>query len=63
MIWHYGYWDSVSTLVVMAPDEDLAFFAFANTDTLSRGFDLGRGHIVRSPAGQRFLERFVFDQD
>lgn len=63
VIWHYGYWDSVSTVVVMAPEQDLTFFAFANTDALSRGFDLGRGHIARSPAGQKFLESFVFDQD
>ena len=63
VIWHYGYWDSVSTLVVMVPAQDLTFFAFANTDALSRGFDLGRGHILRSPAGLKFLESLVFDRD
>lgn len=63
VIWHYGYWDSVSTLVAMVPERDLTFFAFANTDALSRGFDLGDGQIQRSPAGQAFLECLVFDQD
>ena len=63
MIWHYGYWDSVSTLVVIVPEQDLTFLAFANTDALSRGFDLGRGHILRSPAGLNFLESLVFEQD
>ena len=63
VIWHYGYWDCVSTLVVIVPEHDLTLLAFANTDALSRGFDLGDGHILRSPPGRRFLESFVFDQD
>ena len=59
VIWHYGYWDSVSTLVLMVPDEDLTFLAFANSDALSRGFDLGDGRVMNSPAGLIFLETFV----
>ncbi|WP_282610082.1 serine hydrolase [Pelagibius sp. Alg239-R121] len=61
VIWHYGYWDSVSTLVVMLPDKNLSFFAFANTDALSRGFNLGNGRILESPAAAIFLEHFLFD--
>lgn len=61
VIWHYGYWDSISTLVLMVPEKDLTFLAFANSDALSRGFDLGRGRIVRSPAGLIFLENFVLE--
>lgn len=61
LIWHYGFWDSVSTLVVIVPEQDLTFFAFANTDALSRGFDLGDGHVVRSPAGSTFLGTFVLE--
>lgn len=57
-IWHYGYWNSISTLVLMIPEQDLTFLAFANTDALSRGFDLGDGHVARSPAGSIFLETF-----
>jgi CubicO group peptidase (beta-lactamase class C family) len=63
IIWHYGYWNSVSSLVVMVPERDLTFLAFANSDALSRGFDLGRGSVVRSPAALIFLEAFVFDGD
>lgn len=59
LIWHYGYWDSVSTLVLMVPERDLTFLAFANSDALSRGFDLGDGHVVRSPAGAIFLDHFA----
>jgi CubicO group peptidase (beta-lactamase class C family) len=60
VIWHYGYWDSISTLVLMVPEKDLTFLAFANSDALSRGFDLGRGRIIKSPAGLIFLEKFGF---
>ncbi len=60
VIWHYGYWDSISTLVLMVPEKDLTFLAFANSDALSRGFDLGRGRIIKSPAGLVFLENFGF---
>ncbi len=63
VIWHYGYWNCVSTLVAIVPEQDQTFFAFANTDGLSRGFDLGCGQIVRSPVGAQFLEGLVFDQD
>jgi CubicO group peptidase (beta-lactamase class C family) len=61
VIWHYGYWDSISTLVLMVPEKDLTFLAFANSDALSKGFNLGRGSIVRSPAALIFLEKFVFE--
>jgi len=62
VIWHYGYWDSISTLVLMVPEKDLTFLAFANTDALSRGFGLDRGRVLRSPAGLIFLERFVIEK-
>ena len=63
VVWHYGYWDSVSSLVVMVPECDLAFLAFANSDALSRGFRLGRGRVLNSPAASIFLEAFVFEED
>ena len=61
VIWHYGYWDSTSTLVLIVPEYELTFLAFANSDALSRGFNLDRGRIVRSPAGSIFLETFFPD--
>ena len=60
IVWHYGYWDSVSTLVVIVPDRDLTLIAFANTDALSRGFRLDEGKLMRSPIGSVFLDLFVF---
>ena len=59
LIWHYGHWDSVSSLVLMVPEKDLTFLAFANGDALSRGCGLGRGRIVKSPAALIFLHAFV----
>jgi hypothetical protein len=44
----------------MVPEKDLTFLAFANSDALSRGTGLGRGCVVRSPAGLIFLENFGF---
>ena len=61
LIWHYGLWNSISTLVLMVPEKDMVFLAFANTDGLSRGFGLGRGRIRQSPAAKIFLRKFVFD--
>ncbi|MBT5432642.1 MAG: hypothetical protein HOK83_03175, partial [Rhodospirillaceae bacterium] len=57
--WHYGHWDAVSALVLMVPERDVTFLVLANTDALSRGFDLGDGRIVRSPPGYIFLKHFV----
>ncbi|MBT6203561.1 MAG: serine hydrolase [Alphaproteobacteria bacterium] len=59
VIWHYGHWDAVSALVLMVPERDVTFLVLANTDALSRGFDLGDGRIVRSPPGYIFLKHFV----
>ncbi len=63
VLWHYGYWDAVSTLVVILPERDLTFLAFANTDALSRGFDLGSGRLLNSPAAALFLQRFLFEAE
>lgn len=61
VIWHYGYWDSVSTLVVMLPEQDVTFLAFANTEALSSGFDLGEGRVLNSPVASILLKHFLFD--
>ncbi len=63
LIWHYGHWDSISSLVLMVPEKDLTFLAFTNSDALSRDFGLGRGRIVKSPAALIFLHAFVFNSD
>lgn len=59
-IWHYGYWDCTSTLIVKIPERGLTFLAFANSDRLSSPFGLGADEDVRrSPAARAFLDLFV----
>ena len=62
LFWHYGYWDSISTLYLKVPDYGLSFILLANTDALSDGFGLGGGNVRRSPAARLFLDTFVFSK-
>lgn len=59
VLWHYGYWNSVSTLVVIVPRLEITFLAFANTDALSRGFNLKEGKLSNSPLAAPFIEHFL----
>ena len=59
-IWHYGYWNCTSTLIVKVPERDLTFLLFANSDRLSSPFHLGvNANVRRSPAARAFLDIFV----
>jgi len=59
-IWHYGYWDCTSTLIVKVPERGLTFLLFANSDRLSSPFRLGASsNVRRSPAARAFLDIFV----
>jgi len=58
-VWHYGYWDCTSTLILKVPKCDLTFLIFANSDRLSRPFGLGAGNIHCSPAARAFLDSFI----
>lgn len=62
VLWHYGYWNSVSTLVIIIPRFDLTFLAFANTDALSRGFSLKEGKLSNSPLASSFIDIFLMQQ-
>jgi len=59
-VWHYGYWNCTSTLVVKVPERGLTFLLFANSDRLSSPFGLGvNENVRRSPAARAFLDIFV----
>jgi CubicO group peptidase (beta-lactamase class C family) len=62
LVWHYG-WNppSASALYLKLPDEGLTFIVLANTDALSRPFDLGGGgrSVLDSVVALRFYETFV----
>ncbi|MGB5849259.1 MAG: serine hydrolase domain-containing protein [Ignavibacteriaceae bacterium] len=62
IIWHYGYWDAISTLILKIPERELAFVIMANTDRLSSasqgiGSDEDVNHSV---VAQEFLNAFVY---
>jgi CubicO group peptidase (beta-lactamase class C family) len=63
IVWHYGFWDCASSLIVKVPGENLTFVLLANTDTLSRPFGIGTdSDILISPAAELFLRYLVFDK-
>ncbi len=62
VIWHYGYWDSFSALIVRVPERQLSFVILANSNRLSSASDgLGTDkNVNRSVVGQEFLNAFVY---
>jgi CubicO group peptidase (beta-lactamase class C family) len=62
IIWHYGYWTAISSLIVKVPEEDVTFVLLANNDMLSRASD-GIGSdsdVTRSVPAKEFLNGFIF---
>lgn len=62
IVWHYGYWDAVSTLIMKIPERELSFVVLANTDRLSSASQgIGTDEDVnRSVVAQEFLNAFVY---
>ena len=48
VIWHYGWWDGISSLIVKLPEKALTFVLLANSDMLSRPCNLGSDSNVYS---------------
>jgi CubicO group peptidase (beta-lactamase class C family) len=62
LIWHYGHWaPSVSSLILKVPDEKLTFIILANTDNLSRPYNLGGGDVLNSIVALAFYKTLVFE--
>jgi CubicO group peptidase (beta-lactamase class C family) len=62
IIWHYGYWEAISALIMKIPERELSFVILANTDRLSStsqgiGSDEDVNHSV---VAQEFLNAFVY---
>lgn len=56
-IWHYGWWDGISSLIVKIPERSLTFVLLANSDMLSRPFNLGTdSNVYSSEFASAFLE-------
>lgn len=62
LLWHYGYWESNSSLIIKVPERNITFIIMANTDNLSRPTDLGAGDVTSSPVGLAFLHTFIFPE-
>ena len=62
IIWHYGYWDSYSALIMKIPERELSFVILANSNRLSSAAQgIGTGEDVnRSVVAQEFLNAFVY---
>ena len=60
LVWHYGFWECVSSLYIKVPQRNLTFIALANSDGLSDGFNLVSGRLRTSPVGRLFLDSFVY---
>lgn len=62
--WHYGYWDSNSSLILRAPQAGLTFVVLANTNMLSRAYGLGvDANVMRSDVARLFVESFVLGDE
>ena len=61
VIWHYGYWDAISALIIKVPEKELSFVILANTDRLSsasQGIG-GDEDVNHSVVAQEFINAFV----
>jgi len=55
--WHYGWDRANASLIIKVPEKDVSFVLLANSEALSRKFDLGQDEDVRrSPFARAFLE-------
>jgi hypothetical protein len=63
IIWHYGFWNTNSSLIMMIPEREINFVILANTNLLSQPFGLGGpdGNIFHSPFAIEFAKTFLFD--
>lgn len=60
LVWHYGHVpDAYSALIVKVPAKALTMILLANSDGASRGFQLGRGDVRKSPFARLFLSHFA----
>ena len=59
VVWHYGLWTAISSLIIKVPSRGLTFVVLANSDALSSPYSLGAGRLDTSPWARAFLDAFV----
>ena len=56
VLWHYGWDRANASLIIKVPERDVTFVLLANSEALSRKFDLGQDEdVTRSPFAREFL--------
>jgi hypothetical protein len=63
VVWQYGLWTAISTLLLKVPEQELTLVIIANTDALSAPYELGAGKLETSPWAREFLDRFVIGSE
>jgi CubicO group peptidase (beta-lactamase class C family) len=59
VLWHYGQWTGISSLIVKVPEQKITFVVLANSDMVSAAFNLVNGDVMNSPYAKLFLSSFV----
>ncbi len=60
VVWHGGWWpDAYAGMLILVPEEKLAFVALGNTDGLHWGNPLNGADITASPLAKTFMDLFV----
>ena len=59
LVWHYGFGDADSALLVRVPRRGLTLVVLANSDQLSASALLGDGNLLTSPVAISFVKHFV----
>jgi CubicO group peptidase (beta-lactamase class C family) len=62
VVWHYGLWTAISSLIIKVPERELTFVLLANSDALSASYPLGLGRLETSPWAREFLDGFVIGE-
>ncbi len=58
IIWHYGYWDCNSSILIKIPSKDITFILLSNSEGLAKKFDpqMIKGDLLICPAAKLFLD-------
>jgi CubicO group peptidase (beta-lactamase class C family) len=61
IVWHYGWWQGNSSLIVKIPSEGATFVLLANSEMLSSPFGLGLdANVFKTKFAEAYLTNFVF---
>lgn len=59
VVWQYGLWTAISSLIIKVPERELTFVVLGTTDALSAPYPLGSGRLETSSWAREFLDAFV----